>query len=253
MTVASGHLRVEQIMGTAIGIEVRDAVVPAGAVEDAFAYLRRADAQFSTHRPDSEVSRLSRGELTLNDCSLELRQVLTLAEQLRIDSRGQFDVRRHRADGRLDPSGIVKGWVVEEAAWILDAAGARNYAINAGGDILVRGEPEPGQPWRVGIRHPLDVEAVAHVLELRGGAVATSGTYERGEHISNPLTARAPQDWLSLTVVGPSLAYADAYATAGFAMGHDGLAWVNRHHGYRAYGMAGDSAAVHWIEGGYKE
>jgi thiamine biosynthesis lipoprotein len=249
MTVATRQLRVEQIMGTAIGIDLRDEIDSAAAVDDAFAYLRRADAQFSTYKPDSEVSRLGRGELTLADCSLELRQVLTLAEQLRIDSRGHFDVRRHRADGGLDPSGIVKGWAVEEAAWILDAAGARNYSINAGGDILVRGEPEPGQPWRVGIRHPLDADAVAHVLELRGGAVATSGAYERGEHISNPLTAAAAQDWLSLTVVGPSLAYADAYATAGFAMGHDGLAWVNRHARYRAYGMVGDAAAVHWIEG----
>lgn len=253
MTIATGQLRVEQIMGTAIGIDLRDEHVPAAAVDDAFAYLRRADAQFSTYKPDSEVSRLGRGELTLADCSLELRQVLTLAEQLRIDSRGHFDVRGHRADGGLDPSGIVKGWAVEEAAWILDAAGARNYSINAGGDILVRGEPEPGQPWRVGIRHPLDADAVARVLELRGGAVATSGAYERGEHISNPLTVAAPRDWLSLTVVGPSLAYADAYATAGFAMGHDGLAWVNRHPGYRAYGMTGGAAAVHWIEGGNEE
>ena len=249
MTVATGHVQVEQIMGTAIGIDLRDDFVPAAAIAHAFAYLRRADEQFSTYKPDSEVSRLGRGELTLADCSLELRQVLTLAEQLRVDSRGHFDVWRHRADGGLDPSGVVKGWAVEEAAWILDAAGARNYAINAGGDILLRGAPEPGQPWRVGIRHPLDADAVARVLELRGGAVATSGAYERGEHISNPITAAAPQDWLSLTVVGPSLAHADAYATAGFAMGHDGLAWVNRHAGYRAYGMAGDSAGVQWIEG----
>ena len=248
MNVETGQLRVEQIMGTAIGIDLRDELVPSAAVEDAFAYLRRADAQFSTYRPDSEVSRLGRGELPLAECSLELRQVLTLAEQLRVDSNGHFDVRGHRRDGAVDPSGVVKGWAVEEAAWILDAGGGRNYSINAGGDILVRGEPEPGEPWRIGIRHPLDPNAVARVLELRNGAVATSGAYERGEHISSPLTAAAPRDWLSLTVVGPSLAYADAYATAGFAMGQDGLAWANRHAGYRAYGIVGDEAGVHWIE-----
>jgi Membrane-associated lipoprotein involved in thiamine biosynthesis len=247
LTVATGLLHVEQIMGTAIGIDLRDPSVPASAAEDAFESLRRADARFSTYRPDSEVSRLSRGELTLAGCSLELRQVLALAEQLRTDSRGYFDVRGHRADGGLDPSGVVKGWAVEEAAWILDAAGARNYAINAGGDVLVRGEPEPGEPWRIGIRHPLRSDAVARVIELRTGAVATSGAYERGEHITDPLTGAAPTEWLSLTVVGPSLTYADAYATAAFAMGRPGLSWVGTHAGYRAYGITAEE--VQWIEG----
>jgi thiamine biosynthesis lipoprotein len=242
----AGRLRVEQIMGTAIGIDLRDAAVPESAVEEAFASLRRADARFSTYKPESEVSRLGRGELSLDECSLELRRVLALAEQLRDESGGHFDVRGHRADGGLDPSGVVKGWAVEEAAWILDAAGARNYAINAGGDVLVRGEPEPGLAWRIGIRHPLQADAVARVLELRDGAVATSGAYERGEHITNPLTAAPPQDWLSITVVGPSLTLADAYATAAFAMGAGGLAWVAAHPGYRAYGITPDE--VRWIE-----
>ena len=247
MTVATGRLRVEQIMGTAIGIDVRDELVPATAIDAAFASIRRADARFSTYKPDSEVSRLRRGELKFDECSLELRRVLALAEQLRFDSQGHFDVYGHRADGGLDPSGVVKGWAIEEAAWILDAAGARNYAINAGGDVLVRGGPVPGQPWRIGIRHPLQADAVARVLELRSGAVATSGAYERGEHITNPLTASAPRDWLSLTVVGPSLTMADAYATTAFAMGAPGLGWVAAHAGYRAYGVTADE--VRWIEG----
>lgn len=246
MTLPTGRLRVEQIMGTAIGIDLRDELVPEAAIDDAFASLRRADAQFSTYQPESEVSRLGRGELTLDACSLELRRVLALAEQLRFESGGHFDVRGHRADGGLDPSGVVKGWAVEEAAWILDAAGARNYAINAGGDVLVRGEPEAGEPWRIGIRHPLRADAVARVIELRHGAVATSGAYERGQHIANPLAAVAPHDWLSLTVVGPSLTMADAYATAAFAMGSAGLAWVSDHPGYRAYGITADE--VRWIE-----
>jgi len=246
MTVATGTLRVEQIMGTAIGIDLRDALVPASAADEAFALLRRADDRFSTYKPESEVSRLGRGELDLADCSLELRQVLALAEQLRVDSDGHFDVRGHRADGGLDPSGIVKGWAIEEAAWLLDAAGARNYSINAGGDIIVRGEPEPGEPWRIGIQHPLRPDAIAKVIELRGGAVATSGLYERGEHITDPRSGRAPSDWLSLSVVGPSLTYADAYATAAFAMGRPGLAWVAAHAGYRAYGITAEE--VQWTE-----
>lgn len=246
MNPTPGRLRVEQIMGTAIGIDLRDADVPESAFDEAFASLRRADERFSTYRSESEVSRLGRGEVALEACSLELRQVMALAEQLRVDSDGCFDVRRHRADGGLDPSGVVKGWAVEEAAWILDAAGSRNYAINAGGDVLVRGGPVPGEPWRIGIRHPLRSDAIAHVIELREGAVASSGAYERGEHISDPRSRAAPRDWLSLTVVGPSLTLADAYATAAFAMGSGGPAWVSGHVGYRAYGISADE--VRWID-----
>ena len=246
ITTDGGRLRVEQIMGTAIGIDLRDDDVPEAAVEDG---LRLAAPR---RRAVQHLQAGERGEpagprgAELDACSLELRRVLALAEQLRDDSGGHFDVRGHRADGGLDPSGVVKGWAVEEAAWILDAAGARNYAINAGGDVLVRGGPVPDEPWRIGIRHPLRVDAIAHVVELRDGAVATSGAYERGEHITNPLTAAAPRDWLSLTVVGPSLTMADAYATAAFAMGSAGLAWVSRHPGYRAYGI--NAAEVRWIE-----
>lgn len=246
---AGGLLRVEQIMGTAIGIDVRDESVSAAAVEDAFASLRRADLRFSPFRADSEVSRLACGALMAAECSLELRQILALADQLREESGGAFDVRGSGARNGLDPSGIVKGWAVEEAAWLLGDAGAKNYAINAGGDIVTRGEPEPGQPWRVGIRHPMDPQAVANVVELRGGAVATSGSYERGEHIWRNADEVA-NSWLSLTVAGPSLTFADAYATAGFAMGNHGLAWVERHAGYRAYGIvAGKTGELRWIEG----
>ncbi|MDQ2853981.1 MAG: FAD:protein FMN transferase, partial [Chloroflexota bacterium] len=99
MTVATRQMRVEHVMGTALGIYIRDESVPALALNEAFASLRRADDRFSTYKPDSEVSRLGRGELKLDECSMQLRQVLALAEQLRFDSQGHFDVRGHRADG----------------------------------------------------------------------------------------------------------------------------------------------------------
>ena len=144
----------------------------------------------------------------------------------------RFDVRAHRADGRLDPSGFVKGWAVEAAAGILDAAGARNYCLNAGGDVIARGEPEPGSPWRIGIRHPEIPDRVATILEARDLAVATSGGYERGDHIGDPHTGRPALGLLSVTVVGPHLAEADAYATAAFAMGEAGLSWIATLPGY---------------------
>jgi FAD:protein FMN transferase len=83
-----------------------------------------------------------------------------------------------------------------------------------------------GGPWRVGIRHPRERDRLCAVLELDEGAVATSATYERGEHIADPHTGRPPRGVLSVTVTGPDLARADAYATAAFAMGEAGPAWT---------------------------
>jgi thiamine biosynthesis lipoprotein len=239
--------RVEQVMGTVVSIGVCDGDVPARALDAALAWFHEVDARFSPFIPESEVSRLSRGELSETDVSRDLRHVLELCDALAVESGGAFDARRHRSDGGLDPSGVVKGWSVDEAAIILDAAGARRFAINAGGDIVVRGEPSPGRGWRIGIRHPHDPRAVAAVLEIKRGAVATSGGYERGSHIVDPRSGRAPSGLLAVTVIGPNLAYADAYATAAFVMGIDGLAWVAAHAGFGALGITEDGRVL-WSE-----
>ncbi len=241
-----GLHRVEQIMGTAIGLDVRDASVSPAALDEAFAYLREIDGRFSPYNPDSEVSRLIRGELIGADASPDLNEILSLCDQVRRTSEGYFDIRAHRPDGRPDPTGLVKGWSLERASRILEAAGARNYCINGGGDIVASGEASGsgparggaahgeaahggaahGQAWRVGIRHPFIADRLATVLAIRDGAVATSGAYERGEHIRNPFTGLPPEGLLSVTIVGPSLTLADAYATAAFAMGESGLDWA---------------------------
>ncbi len=239
--------RVEHIMGTAISVSVRDADVAARTLDDVFDHLSRVDARFSTFKPDSEVSRLGRGEIDEADCSPALREVLALCEEVRLASDGYFDIGRHRADGRLDPSGLVKGWAVEGAARILDEAGARNYYLNAGGDAVVHGEAAPGRPWRVGIRHPERPDRVATVLAIRDLALATSGAYERGDHVIDPHTGRPPEGVLSATVVGPSLAHADAYATAAFAMGPGALRWIASLPGYAGCCITTDRRLV-WTE-----
>src|SRR5207248_3932894 len=95
--------------------------------------------------------------------------------------------------------------------------------INAGGDIRVRGRPTPAPYWRVGIRHPFLRDKAAAVVAATDLAIATSGAYERGAHIVDPHTGRPPGGILSVTVVGPDLATADAYATAAYAMGRAGV------------------------------
>ena len=88
--------------------------------------------------------------------------------------------------GTIDPSGLVKGWSVDRAAALLDEAGMRNYAVNAGGDIRLRGGALPEPRWRVGIQHPQIRDRIAAVVEGDDLAVATSGEYARGEHIRRP-------------------------------------------------------------------
>ncbi len=240
---AGGLHRVEQIMGTAIGIDVRDRIDPA-VIEATFAWFRAVDERFSTYRPESEISRLGRGEIGEADASGEVREVLALCDDLCRTTEGYFDARRFRPDGRLDPSGLVKGWSIEQAAIMLEAGGARNFVINAGGDVVAHGTPAHGQGWRVGIRHPRRADSVCAVLEVRHRSVATSGTYERGAHILDPHTHEPPTGLLALTVVGPSMTYADSYATAAFAMGRHGIAWVARHPGYGALGVTDDERVI---------
>jgi FAD:protein FMN transferase len=231
------RVRVEQIMGTAISIDLRDADVDAALMEMAFEWLRQVDTRFSPYQPASDISRLGRGELILDECHADVAGVLSLCEDLRRETDGVFNAWNCRADGRLDPSGVVKGWAVERAAGMLDEAGARNFCINAGGDIVARGKPEPERDWRIGIRHPRDASTLAAVMHVTDLAVATSGNYERGDHIINARTGMANGELFSMTVAGPSLTLADAYATVGFAMGSHGVAWVADRPGYSPYAI----------------
>jgi FAD:protein FMN transferase len=223
--------RIEQVMGIPVGIDVGDEIDVA-AIDRAFEHLRWVDATFSTYRPDSAIN----GELTP-----PARAVLGRCEELRRRTGGWFDVR---ATGRLDPSGFVKGWALDGAAAILRGAGARNLCLHAGGDVLVGGERAPGEPWRVGIQHPLRRDRVAAVLAARDLAVATSGAYERGEHIVDPHTGRPPRGVLSVTVAGPDLGIADAYSTAAFAMGLDGPAWTATLEDYAALTILADGRVL---------
>jgi FAD:protein FMN transferase len=228
-------------MGMPILVDLRDDGVDDAAFVQLFAWLGWVDATFSTYKEDSEISRLRRSELALNDAHADVRGVLALCERLRVETVGYFDVL---ATGSLDPSGLVKGWSVDRGAAILDAAGARNYAINAGGDIRLAGRGVPEPDWRVGIEHPLLPDKVAAVVSIGDGAIATSATYARGEHVIDPHTGRPPAGVLSVTITGPELATADAYATAAFAMGEDGPAWTATLADYEALTILADGRVL---------
>ena len=242
-----GLHHVEEVMGTVVSFDVRDEPTPAieAALREAVAWLHRVDAVFSTYRPDSQVSRLNRGEAEPADCDPEVAEVLELCERAARATRGCFS---HRAGGRLDPSGMVKGWAVEHASRLLLAAGAHNHSVNGGGDVQLCWEAAPGTPWRVGIAHPFRPRELTTMVSGRDIAVATSGTAERGAHIIDPRTGRPAAELASITLVGRRLTDVDAYATAAFVMGNAARSWVERLDGFEAFAVTADARAW-WTSG----
>lgn len=233
----------ETVMGIPMSVDVRDGDVgTAELVEAAFAVLRDADRRFSRHDPDSEVSRYASGRLRPAGLSDDLREVLAVAGRAWEASGGAFHVRR--PDGTLDTDGVVKGWAAQRAADVLEAGGLRRFCLNAGGDVVTRGEPEPGRGWQVGIRHPADPGEMLAVLELRDGAVATSGTYERGAHVWDGRTGATATELVSATVVAADLTTADVLATSVLALGTDGVAWAVQHGAVTVIAVTADGTVL---------
>lgn len=237
-------------MGTVVSFDIAaddaDAAAVRAAIKTAAAWLHHVDAVFSTYRADSDISRLNSGELSLADCDPLVGEVFKLCSDVARETRGYFS---STYAGRLDPTGLVKGWSVELASELLRDAGLRNHCVNGGGDVCARGGPEPGRGWSVAITHPLQRDGFAAVVEVRDGAVATSGTMERGLHIVNPFTGRPATQLASVTVVGPDLTRADAYATAALAMGDAAREWFGEVAGYEALAIAPDGTG--WATPGF--
>jgi thiamine biosynthesis lipoprotein len=237
-----GLRRVEQIMGMPIVVDVRDDC-PDGLLDEVFEWFREVDERFSTYRADSEISRLNRGELAVRDCHADVRAVLARCDELREETGGFFDAR-YASLLQVDPSGLVKGWSVDRAGELLEAREIGNYSINAAGDIRTRGGALPEPAWRTGIQHPDLNDRVVAVVEANDLSIATSGAYVRGEHIVDPHTGLAPTGLLSVTITGDDLATADAYATAVFAMGEQGPAWVAGLWAYQALLIVPDGTSL---------
>jgi thiamine biosynthesis lipoprotein len=231
-------------MGTVFSIDIRDEGSWTAAIDAVVSWLHSVDAIFSTYRPDSDISRIARGELLIADAAPDVAVVLDLCRQLEAETDGHFSARY---DDRLDPTGLVKGWAIEAASRLLRGYGSSNHSVNGGGDIQLAGEAAPGRPWRVGISDPADRTRLLTVVTGRNLAVATSGTAERGQHIVDPHTGAAASSLASVTVVGRHLTRADAYATAAIAKGADALAWLERLPGHEA--LVVDSAGVHETRG----
>jgi FAD:protein FMN transferase len=224
--------QLQLLMGMPITVEIIDPSVTEADIESVFASFRAVDDTFSTYKEESEISKINRGELCEEEYSDTMKTILALSEQTRQETLGYFDIYHN---GIADPSGIVKGWAIHQAAHILKEAGYTNFYVDAGGDIQVAGD-NGGQPWRIGIRNPFNRNENVKVLEITDKGIATSGTAIRGQHIYDPHHPDTPlQDIVSLTVIGPNVYEADRFATAAFAMGKRGIYFIEKLPGFEGY------------------
>ncbi|KAA9111141.1 FAD:protein FMN transferase [Microbacterium rhizomatis] len=221
----------EDIMGTTVSIHVitRAGSPRAGseAARACFAHLREIDRVFSTYRSESDVSRL-RGGAPLDELDPRVRDVADACDAWEIASRGRFTAY---AGHSFDPSGYVKGWAVEAAARqhlapLIATPGVVAAGINAGGDMQLFTSDASDWRWSVGIADPHRPGTIVATLEVVDGAVATSGTAERGTHIIDPRTGAAATSVASATVVADSLTAADVWATVAVVAGADDLSWI---------------------------
>ncbi len=220
------------IMGMPIVIEIVEG--DNRNIEIAFQYFQHVDERYSPYKDTSELAHINRG-LARREWSDEMRSVLDLCEDTRRRTNGYFDVQR---DGKIDPSGLVKGWAIQNVADLLSSMGCKRFYIEAGGDVQVVGLSASNRPWTLGIRNPFNTDQIVKILDVVDVGIATSGTYIRGEHIYNPHSDGLDDNHLkSLTVIGPNVYEADRFATAAFAMGTAGIMFIERLTGFEAYAI----------------
>lgn len=230
-----------QLMGMPITVEIVDDGVKQELLDEIYDYFAYVDGKYSTYKPDSEISRINAG-LSETEWSDEMKHVLQLCRQTKLETGGYFDIAH---EGKLDPSGLVKGWAVKNAADILKNKGVKNFCIDAGGDLQVAGRNIFKKPWTVGIRNPFDRKEVVKTLSVTTQGIATSGTAIRGQHIYNPLSPGEKQlEVASITIIGPDIYNADRFATAAFAMGRKGINFIESLDGYEAYMINADKLAT---------
>ena len=223
MTLARVRAEIET-WGTIIYIDASssriDEVAIQSAIDSVRDFLYFVDEVFSTYKDQSEVSRLRRGEVSIDQCCADLQEVWGLCLYAREVTDGSFDP--WCVAGGFDPSGYVKGWASDRAIGMLKSAGVEHIQINSAGDLSLAGGFTPDRPWSIGIRHPEEAHTIVKVFEITDGAIATSGTYERGAHIKDPHTGLIAIGARSATVYGPDGGLADALATALIVAGKDG-------------------------------
>lgn len=241
--------QVQIIMGTPVTIEIPDIEASQELFDEVFSYFRYVDDTFSTYKDTSEITALNEGRIKREDTSDDMKLVLKLSEETKKLTNGYFDIVTLR--GIYDPSGLVKGWAIFNASQILKNHKVNNFYVEAGGDIQVSGKNADGKTWAIGIQNPFTKEKeIVKKLYLHDKGIATSGSYVRGQHIYNPVDKKdSIEDMLSLTVIGPNIYEADRFATAAFAMGSNGINFIESLADFEGYSI--DTKGVATVTTGF--
>lgn len=230
------------IMGMPVTVNVVDKRVTGEDINEIFSYFHYIDSKFSTYKENSEISQINKGRLKEYQYSNEMKKILFLSEKTKKETDGYFDIN---INGILDPSGIVKGYAIFEAAKALKVKGFDNFYVEIAGDIQVYGKNEKNDFWKIGIQSPFNLGELVKVVKLKDKGIATSGTYIRGNHIFNPKQKNKVKDIVSITVIGPNVYDADRFATAAFAMGGKGIEFIEKLKGFEGYMIQKDKKAVY--------
>lgn len=212
-------------MGTVVSLSIKDNFLTQSRMDSLFTGVRslftRLDNMFSTYRVGSDISLFNEGLKSKKDMPAEFHWVIAESEKYRHQTDGYFDIMNPAS--KMDPSGIVKAYAIEQAGTHLEESGAGNWLINAGGDILTS-----GTRWHTGIADPDNPGSLLSDVVLSDGykALATSGYSERGHHIWNPMEAKTTSELIQVTVISGSIVESDVYATAIMAAGQEGMKWI---------------------------
>lgn len=232
----------ESVWTTVVTIQIEDEIsddVWQAILKEAITFLHDVDHVFSPYREDSYLNALTRDEtvqvaqiqkpehfqlyvpFVKETFTTETLQAFEIVESLcaaaQWKSNGAFNAWRNET---YDPIGLVKGWAADYVVEILQSYSINRAFVNAGGDIACISDSEP---WRIAIGDPRDRLKALGYLDIANGALCTSGTYEKGNHIQ---TRNNQNDLISVTISGPSAALADAYATAAIADGLVAFEWI---------------------------
>ena len=242
--------QVQIIMGTPIIIEITNREATPELFDEVFEYFRYVDNKFSTYKDDSEITAINNKKIQEKNMSAEMQTVFELSEETKKITGGYFDIVT--PSGMYDPSGLVKGWSIYNASRILKNRGVNNFYVEAGGDIQTFGKNEKGEPWSIGIQNPFNKKReIVKKVYLSGEGIATSGNYVRGAHIYNPKDKNdLLNDIVSISVVGPNIFEADRFATAAFAMGRDGIFFIENLVGFEGYAI--DKAGMATMTKGFE-
>ena len=218
--------RVANIMGIPISIDIPNCQNPE-LFEMAFTRLHAIDDKFSTYKPGSALNSYRRGQAGLDKEMQRIKKACDAYEGL---TNGYFSAYYN---GTFDPTGYVKGWSIQEVGDLLKARGITTFLINAAGDIMAASSGK--KTWNISLQDPFSRSKTLGAVTLTNGTIATSGTYERGQHIIDPHTKKTAATLVSASVYGKEIITADVLATACIAMGSDkAIDFMNSQDGYEA-------------------